>query len=233
MKKQNSIDMIEIVAEGLKPLKEKIVFVGGTTVSFYLQPDSLDEVRPTDDVDCVVEITTHKDFYSLLATLEKIGFKHSMERSAPICRMNYCGLKVDIMPSEMRILGFSNIWHREGMQNAVETKLPNGEKIKIFSLPYFVAAKVEAFFGRGKGDFRLSSDIEDIVTVLSGQQNFKLLTDSPDNVRQYLKKNFRDFLGNSSFLESLTAHLQPGPKQEQNIEKLLDAINRFCIEVTS
>jgi len=85
MKQQNNIDMIETVANGLKLLKEQFVFVGGATVSLYLRPDDLSEVRPTDDVDCVVEITSRQEFYSLQASLEKIGFKHSMEKKAPIC----------------------------------------------------------------------------------------------------------------------------------------------------
>jgi len=35
--------------------------------------------------------------------------------------------------------------------------------------PYFLATKLEAFDGRGKGDYLSSHDIEDIVAVLDGR----------------------------------------------------------------
>jgi hypothetical protein len=51
-----NIDMIEIVAAGLRELCDQVVFVGGATTSFYIDDPASAEMRPTDDVDCVVEI---------------------------------------------------------------------------------------------------------------------------------------------------------------------------------
>lgn len=46
---------IKAVANALDTLKEKVVFVGGATISLY--PDRrVFEVRPTDDVDVIIEI---------------------------------------------------------------------------------------------------------------------------------------------------------------------------------
>jgi len=230
MKLKSNIGMIEIVAKGLGPLKERAVFVGGATVALYIGKSSSVTVRPTDDVDCVVEITSRQDYHDLQAALEKSGFRHSKDEKAPICRMDFSGLKVDIMPSDPRILGFSNKWYQEGIKNAIETKLPNGDKVQIFSLPYFVATKLEAFFGRGQGDFRLSSDFEDIVTVLVGQKDFEALQSAPDAVKAYLKKHFRAFVGDPVFIEALSAHLDPGPDRQKMAEKLLDWINGFLVE---
>jgi hypothetical protein len=134
------------------------------------------------------------------------------------------------MPSDPRILGFSNIWYQEGIKNAIETKLPNGNTVQIFSLPYFIAAKIEAYFGRGQGDFRLSSDIEDVVAVLDGQKDFEGLLNAPGTVKAYLKKNFRIFIGDPVFLEALSAHLEPGPSRREKAGRLLDQINNFCVE---
>ena len=144
--------------------------------------------------------------------------------------MDYKGIKVDIMPSDSQILGFSNIWYPEGIQQAVETKLPHGEKIRILSMPYFIAVKIEAYFGRGKKDFRLSSDIEDIVTILDGQHDFTSLLKAPEKVRVYLKKNFQAFVSDSLFLEALSSHLGSGPNQQKKAERLMDSINHFCID---
>jgi hypothetical protein len=111
MKTKSNVAMIEVVAKGLGPLKERAVFVGGATVSLYLDDKASTSVRPTDDVDCVIEITSRQSYSDLQAALEKSGFKHSKDEKAPICRMDFAGLKVDIMPSDPRILGFSNIWY--------------------------------------------------------------------------------------------------------------------------
>lgn len=229
MNDRNNIAMIEVVAKGLGALRKDFVFIGGATVSFYLKGTSPTEIRPTDDVDCIVEISSHKDYHTLQATLEKAGFSHSMKEKAPICRMTYRGISVDIMPTDSKILGFSNIWYSEGINHAIETILPNGVKIQILSLPYFIAAKIDAYFGRGHGDFRLSADIEDVVTILDGQKDFSALLKAPTSVRTYLKKNFQLFVNDSLFLEALFSHLSPGSDQRKRAEHILDSLNKFCV----
>jgi hypothetical protein len=49
------------------------------------------------------------------------------------------------MPTEPEAIGFSNIWYPEGFQTAINHRLDEQTEIKIFSLPYFVATKWEAF----------------------------------------------------------------------------------------
>ena len=49
-----NIEMLMEVAKGLKDLKEDVVFVGGATASLYFQEAKSLEIRPTDDVDCIV-----------------------------------------------------------------------------------------------------------------------------------------------------------------------------------
>ena len=36
--------------------------------------------------------------------------------------------------------------------------------------PFFIATKLEAFKGRGKGEFFGSSDLEDLISVVDGRQ---------------------------------------------------------------
>ena len=55
MSHHTNIVRIKAVANALNELKEKVVFVGGATISLY--PDSpVLEVRPTDDIDVIIEI---------------------------------------------------------------------------------------------------------------------------------------------------------------------------------
>ncbi len=218
--------MIETVAKGLADLKEKVVFVGGATVSLYLKDEAARDVRPTDDVDCVIELTGRQDFYKLEQELEKRGFRHAMGPADPICRWKYCGIKVDVMPSDTAILGFSNRWYKEGIKRAVKKRVLSQE-IFLFPLPLFLAAKIEAFLGRGGKDFRLSHDMEDIVTVLDGQEDFTELITAPGPVNAYLKEKIKTFLKDDSFIESLSAHLQPDPSATERARRILDFLTKI------
>jgi hypothetical protein len=51
---------IKAVHDALGSLREEVVFVGGATVSLYAE--RAEEVRPTDDVDILLEIWTYKEF---------------------------------------------------------------------------------------------------------------------------------------------------------------------------
>ncbi len=105
-----SIDMIEVVAGGLKELLDEVVFVGGATASLYIEDPAAIRVRPTDDVDCIIEIVNRKEYYKLESQIRELGFSHAIGEGNPICRWKFEGVTVDIMPIDPAILGFSNIW---------------------------------------------------------------------------------------------------------------------------
>jgi hypothetical protein len=57
------------------------------------------------------------------------------------------------MPLEKKILGFSNRWYRAAMEAAHEIALEPELHIRVVTAPYSVATKLEAFSGRGRGDY--------------------------------------------------------------------------------
>lgn len=74
------------------------------------------------------------------------------------------------MPTLPEVLGFSNPWYPQAFAQAVKKEIEQGVFINIFTSPYFIASKLEAFKNRGKNeqgelDGRLSQDLEDIVFV--------------------------------------------------------------------
>ncbi len=203
-----NLEMLAEIAKGLGPLREKVVFVGGSTVALYLTDPAAPGIRPTEDVDCVVELVKRAEYYKLEEELRKLGFQHDTSAGAPICRWLYRGLKADIMPTEGAVLNFKNIWYPDGCANAEEVALPDGQKIRIFSLPYFLAAKIEAFQDRGHGDFLLSPDMEDIIAVLDGAEKIEdKLFIAPKQAKAYLKEKLALFLADERFLESLEGNL--------------------------
>lgn len=102
-------EMIELISSGLgNELIEKVIFVGGSVVGFY-STNKLDlDIRYTEDVDCVVNISIRNEFNNFEQELRKRNFKNDIRENATICRWNYLHLTVDIMPVDFKIFGFTN-----------------------------------------------------------------------------------------------------------------------------
>jgi len=187
MSSESNLAMLKLAHDLLEELVDEVVFVGGVTTCLYVDLTISDDIRPTDDVDCVIEITNRNGYDAFQAKLRKKGFSHDTSKGAPICRFKYGeALILDVMPNDENILGFSNSWYKDGIKNKEEINIA-GMKIFIFSLPYFLASKFEAFDGRGKNDPRMSWDLEDIILVIDGIKEFSL-SGTQGRLRTYLSK---------------------------------------------
>lgn len=204
MSHQENIARIRAVCNALGDLKEEVVFVGGATVSLYADRPS-EEVRPTDDVDLVIELLTYSDYTKLDECLREIGFVNDKE-SGIICRYIIHGIIVDVMPTHADTLGFANRWYPAGFANAIHYDLGEGY-IRLFSSPYFIASKLEAFKSRGNDDGRTSTDFEDIIFVLANNSRiWEEMENAEMDVRDYLKETFRQMLAYPHFEEWVDAH---------------------------
>ena len=193
------IFILERVAAGLEELCTDVVFVGGAAASLYRQNPAAETIRPTDDVDFVVELVTYPEYNLFLDKLIAKGFRHDLhDKNSPICRLLFDSYKVDVMPTG-NILGFSNQWYSDGMNQSIKHKLPSGITIRIFSLPYYLASKIEAYYSRGN-DFRFSHDIEDCIMVIDGIMNPADLACGKPDVTRYLQEKFRAFLDDERLL---------------------------------
>lgn len=167
----NHVDMIAVVARALGPdLLAKVAFVGGCTTGLLLTDAfSKQQVRHTDDVDLIVHVVGHVGLASLQAQLVGCGFSHSMEDDSPICAMRLGQLRVDFMPDDVTVLGFTNRWYAQALQSAQPFALPDGQVIRLLTPAFFVATKLEAYLGRGNNDPLGSRDLEDILTLVDGR----------------------------------------------------------------
>ncbi|BAZ47322.1 hypothetical protein NIES4102_43680 (plasmid) [Chondrocystis sp. NIES-4102] len=161
------INNLEKVATILASVPERFVFTGAGTIVLYVDEIIRDELRPTKDVDCVVEIFSRTEYYQLATALREVGLSECTEPDAPMCRWEYEELLIDIMPCGDEVLGFSNRWYVEGLKNIITYALPSGREIYIFSSLYLLASKIEAFLERGQS-FYFSKDIEDIIVLIDG-----------------------------------------------------------------
>jgi hypothetical protein len=182
-----AIEMLEIVAAAIADLPMDVTFTGGATIPLYLDAIAALEVRPTDDVDCVVEVTTQVGYYQLAAQLRSLGLEEDATPGAPLCRWLCQGIKLDMMPIDERVLGFGNQWYLPGVAAAIDYRLPSGRQIRIFSLPYVIAAKIVAFQSRGKSQHYFSKDFEDLVALFNGAPNFLAeIATTETEVRAYI-----------------------------------------------
>lgn len=223
-----NITRIKAVNNALAKLNIPVVFVGGAAVSLYADIDFRDEIRPTDDIDVVVEIATYKSFEAIENKLRELGFENDTE-SKIICRYKYHGLIVDIMPTDERILGFSNKWYAPGFKKAVDFKIDKQHTVKIFTAAYFIASKLAAFKSRGNNDGRSSTDFEDIVFVLNTKTAvWQDLQHAPKDVNEYLRNEFSLLLAHPYIDEWVSVHLNYSEQRRVNfiIGRLTDFVNQ-------
>ncbi len=210
-----NITMLQTVAEGLGELKDEVVFVGGAVAELYADDPAASDIRPTKDVDCVIELSSRVKHAQLEENLRKKGFNHDTSVGAPICRKIYKDIKVDVMPTDEKILGFSNKWYTEGIANKIAKVLSEGTEIFMFSPEYYVAAKLEAHKSRGGNDLRQSHDFEDIIYVLDNCAELldNILT-ANETVQAYLKEECVNLLKNDGLTEGIESALPYGSDEE-------------------
>ena len=200
-----NIVRIKAVHNLLAELKDKVVFVGGATVSLYAQRETT-AIRETKDVDILVEIASTWDYADIEEQLRKIGFQNDPD-STFVGRYLHQGLIIDLMATEENILGFSNKWYKDGFQTAINYEIDEQHVVKIFNPPYFVAAKLEAFKSRGNGDGRTSQDFEDIVFILENRQLvWEEMENAAEPVKSYLKDAFSNLQKNPYIEEWIGSH---------------------------
>ncbi|MFO7958368.1 MAG: hypothetical protein R6X33_14875 [Candidatus Brocadiia bacterium] len=210
MKAGANIDMVGKVAAALGDLRNRVVFVGGAVVELYATDPAAPAPRPTVDVDCIVQITSRRDYRRIERGLEKRGFRHDTSRGAPLCRW-LCGeLAVDIMPTDATLLGFANRWHVAGIDHKVQYTLGAETSIGLLTPPYFVASKLEALDNRGGADWRGAPDFEDVVFIVHNRPELPTeIGRAPEDVRNYLTAQFANHLENATLREDVVSAVPP------------------------
>jgi predicted nucleotidyltransferase len=214
-----NIAMVESVIDLLGEMAERFVFVGGCAAGLLITDEARQTVRATKDVDLIVEVLSLAGYYELHKELKQLGLKEDLDVT---CRWHSGNLKLDVMPTVEGVLGFTNSWYRHAVQQARRFRLPSGADIRLVSPPMFIATKLEAFRGRGKGDFGASTDMEDIVAVIDGRHELvnEILASSAE-VRDYIADEFDSLLGNERFIETLGWHLASDVANQSRVSEII------------
>jgi hypothetical protein len=219
--------MLEFIARRLGDLNNEVVYLGGcTTALFITDPLSLD-VRPTRDVDCIVDMISLPKYYEFGERLRKCGFKESMNEDV-ICRW-YCEEAIlDIMPTDEDILKFGNRWYKKAIQNPIAHQLDKDLVIKSVTAPYLLATKIDAFKSRGKGDFFGSHDFEDIITVIAGRvEVVDEIAAEEDALKSHLRDFFNSIITNANFQQALPGHVNDGPITLERVQMVMERLEKI------
>ena len=192
------------IAEALGDLREQVVFVGGAVAGLLVTDPLADSVRATRDVDAVVN-ATRAMFHRIEAAVAERGFARDVQ-SDVICRWIHkdSGVLFDLMPVQPEVLGFSNRWYPYAVETAEPVELAPGLSIRLVSAVGFIATKLEAFAGRGAGDFVTSHDIEDVLNIVDGREELTdEMANAPPDLRQAVASAFQKLLSDPDFANAL------------------------------
>jgi hypothetical protein len=221
-------EMIEQVAEKLGPLRQKVAFLGGSATGFHVTDRAAPGIRATLDVEIIVEVASIVAYHGLEKTLMQRGFFRKIHQDDPIGRWYIDNLIMDVMPTDENILGFSNRWYLPALKNSVKIDLAPDLEIFIVTAPYFLGTKLDAFFGRGKGDYLTSHDMEDIINLINGRAEVMAdIKNSEPGLRDFIAKTLREFLADELFPEALAGHLLPDPASQARRSVILERIKQI------
>lgn len=208
----------------LAPLLDELVFVGGSTAGVFISDPAATTIRPTKDIDAIVDVASYAQYTALSDRLRALGFMEDTSEDAPLCRWRNGTTIIDVLPTSERVLGFTNRWYPAAVATARTIRIA-GHNARIVTPVLFVATKLEAFHGRGAGDVVASHDLEDIVTVIDGRPELvEEVAGAPDDVRAFIAAEIRDLLAHADFIEALPGFLLPDRASQARLPLLVERL---------
>ena len=224
-----NLSLVAQVAEGLKELKDKMVFIGGAVISLYTDDPSADEIRPTSDIDMTINLANYAEWAKMQERLAELNF-YPDPQGQSICSYKFQDIAIDIMPAEDSSIGVSNQWYKPGFKNLQKIQLENeGVEINILPAAYFLATKLEAFKDRGENDFYGSHDFEDIIYLIDNRKTIVSdIQEADEEVKQFIRTELTAIKNHNQSDEILAMHIHPLIREErfkilkEKIEKIVN-----------
>jgi hypothetical protein len=215
-RRQQNKAKVELAATLLGDMVEEVVFVGGTAPAFLITDSGAPDVRPTQDVDVIVEVTYH-GYSNIEKRLIEMGFGPDLTVAEPlVCRWVSAALVLDVMPTDDKILGFSNYWYKQAFGSPLTFQLSESLTVKIINAPLFICTKIDAQTRRTE-----DRDVEDIVMVVDGRPSvIDEVKQSTPVVKEYIAKWCASMLSNSRFIDQLSWIL-PGDDASQARQEII------------
>ena len=224
---EQNIERALALIKELGELADEVVVAGGAAIGLLITDPANPTVRPTQDLDVIVEVINRVDFYNLQNRLNEKGFQETMD-SDFVGRFVKGRMLLDIMPTDEAILGSSNRWYADAFNNADEKTIED-VTFRLITAPYFIGTKLEAFYGRGEGNYLMSHDIEDIVLLIDGRPEIVEEIEGADiGIKEYLVNEFKKLLEDQYFLESISGHLFPDQASQGRQPIIITRLNEIA-----
>lgn len=223
-----NLELLSTMVDLLGDIADELVFVGGCATGLFITSMRAQTVRVTWDVDVVAEAATLREYHAIEARLRKKGFRHDPEI---VCRWTVQALQLDLLPSAPGVLGFHNRWYPKALATAQSRRLPSGRVIRLVTSPLFLATKLEAFLDRGQGDYLVSHDLEDIITVVDGRESLLNEVEAVDaDVRTYIRERITALLRDEDFLTAVPGYLPGDVVSQARLPNVMDVLKRLAGE---
>ncbi len=223
-----NLEILILVVEQLGTLKNDMVFLGGCATGLLITDPAAPPIRVTRDVDAIVQVYSQAEYYGLAEKLRERGFNEDTRDDAPICRWISGAVVLDVMPTNPEILGFGNLWYEKALEHSLTFTLPGRKSINLVTAPYFLITKLEAFRGRGNGDYMLSHDIEDIVAVLDGRPELiSEISNTGIDLATELSRQFKMLKEDQRFLDAVSGHMPTDEANQARVPRLIELINHI------
>ena len=226
-----NLALLEEAAARLGPLLDELVLVGGCAAGLLVTDPGASPIRPTEDVDLIVEAATYASFHRFGQRLVALGFRQGTAPNDPLCRFRHPRLVLDLMPLDEGVLGFSNRWYASALQSPIVRRLPSGAAIAHVDAPHFLATKLEAFGSRGEGDYLTSPDMEDAVVVIEGRPSVEEeLASAPRILHHFVAEEIAACLRSRYFVEALPGYFAAEPNPGERAGRLLVRLQEIAGE---
>jgi hypothetical protein len=118
---------------------------------------------------------------------------------------------------------------KAAMDSALFHELEPDLRVRVVNPVYFCATKLEAFAGRGKGDYQSSHDLEDLIAVVDGRSELaNEILAGPKDVRAYTATEISKLLENPAFLDALPGYLLPDQASQARVSILLKRLKTIA-----
>ncbi|MBX3586941.1 MAG: hypothetical protein KF796_09855 [Ramlibacter sp.] len=222
-----NLSLLTGMARAMGSLCDQVVFVGGCATGLLVDDADLMDVRPTEDVDAIVQVASLAAYHRLAKGLMERGFTQTMADNTPPFRWFWNRMQLDLVPLDDKVLGFANPWYRVGFEAALSVELAAGFKVRHLSAPHFLATKFEAFKDRGQNDVYASHDLEDIMTVMEGRAAVvQEVVAANDAVSTHVGRSVAALLNTPTFHDALPGLLSD-PEREPTVKARLAQISNL------
>lgn len=214
------IAALRAVASRLDELGIAYAFLGGSVVGLLLDHPEISSIRPTDDVDVVIEVISRARYADFEQQLRSLKFDHDMRPGAPRCRWVLGNLTVDIMPVDAQYLGLKTDWFQEALETAQPIHVVDST-LQVIAPVAFIATKYVAFLDRGDNDYYASHDLEDLITVIDGRASIvEEVRNAAARLRKYVAQAIKNLLDSEDFMEALPGLLPSDPASQRRLPGL-------------